>query len=120
MRYFHFGEGEYDVSEKVIQQLLQEAGQTVGGIVSKPAPQLEAQTPETYLGYDRARGFASAVPPQADAPVDIPAGPAAAAKWGVEPRRKRGPSRRSTWFPLRIGNAELGFNARTFSWSSSR
>jgi len=70
VRYFHFGEGEYDVSEKVIQALLKEAGTDVGGIVSKPAPEIDAQTPETYLGYGRGRGFASATVPVPDKPTD--------------------------------------------------
>ncbi len=70
VRYFHFGEGGYDVSEKVIQALLTEAGAKVGGIVSKPAPDIQAGTPETYLGYDRGRGFATAVDPVADKPAD--------------------------------------------------
>ncbi len=70
VRYFHFGEGEYDVSEKVIQALLKETGANVEGIVSRPAPDIQAGTPETYLGYDRGRGFASAVVPVPDVPTD--------------------------------------------------
>ena len=78
VRYFHFGEGEYDVSEKVIQALLKEAGTNVGGIVSKPAPEIDAQTPETYLGYGRGRGFASATVPVPDMVTDYTAGQGAA------------------------------------------
>jgi len=70
VRYFHFGEGDYDVGEKVIQELLAESGAQVGGIVSKPAPAIDAGTPETYLGYGRGKGFASAVAPVGDAVVD--------------------------------------------------
>jgi cytochrome c biogenesis protein CcdA/thiol-disulfide isomerase/thioredoxin len=70
VRYFHFGEGEYDVGEKVIQELLAEAGANVGGIVSKPAPEIDAATPETYLGYARGANFATAVGPTPDAVVD--------------------------------------------------
>jgi cytochrome c biogenesis protein CcdA/thiol-disulfide isomerase/thioredoxin len=70
VRYFHYGEGDYDVSEKVIQELLSESGAQVGGIVSKPAPAIDAGTPETYLGYGRGKGFASAVAPVSDAVVD--------------------------------------------------
>ncbi len=65
VRYFHFGEGDYKTSEKVIQELLKEAGANVSGMVSKPAPSIEAHTNETYLGYDRGRGFASATVPVA-------------------------------------------------------
>jgi thiol-disulfide isomerase/thioredoxin len=110
VRYFHFGEGEYDVSEKVIQELLKEAGSSVGGIVSKPAPALEALTPETYLGYDRARGFASAVEPVADVPVEYKPARAPgdgewnlAGKWTITPQYV---------IPSASGTLQLGFNAR--------
>jgi cytochrome c biogenesis protein CcdA/thiol-disulfide isomerase/thioredoxin len=68
IRHHHFGEGEYDQSEKVIQQLLAEAGkQTVpNSIVSISAKGAEAgadmqdvASPETYIGYERAENFAS-------------------------------------------------------------
>jgi thiol-disulfide isomerase/thioredoxin len=64
----HFGEGEYERSEKTIQRLLAEAGAAaVGeGIVTVDAAGLEAEadwknlrSPENYLGYDRTAGFAS-------------------------------------------------------------
>ena len=110
VRYFHFGEGEYDVSEKVIQALLKEAGANVGGIVSKPDTLIEAQTPETYLGYDRGRGFASAVAPVADAPVEYkPARQPANGEWNLT----------GTWtitpqyvLPAMNGTLQLGFDAR--------
>ena len=68
IRYHHFGEGEYDKSEKIIQQLLSEAG--VGGIshelVSVDARGAEAaadwsslKSPENYVGNERTEGFAS-------------------------------------------------------------
>lgn len=66
VRYHHFGEGEYDESERVIQQLLVEAGNgnVPDGLVSVDASGAEAapsanedKSPETYLGYDRERGF---------------------------------------------------------------
>jgi thiol-disulfide isomerase/thioredoxin len=66
VRYHHFGEGEYDESERVIQQLLVEAGNgnVPDGLVSVNASGVEAapsanedKSPETYLGYDRERGF---------------------------------------------------------------
>ena len=68
IRYHHFGEGEYEQSERVIQQLLSEAG--VGGIgrdlASVDARGAEAaadwsnlKSPETYVGYGRAENFAS-------------------------------------------------------------
>ena len=67
VRHHHYGEGEYDVSEAVIQQLLREAGHMVtGGPVQVAAEGAQAApdnkqdwSPETYIGYDRARKFAS-------------------------------------------------------------
>lgn len=44
----HFGEGDYDQSEKLIQQLL-----GVSEEVNNPTYQVEARTPETYLGLAR-------------------------------------------------------------------
>jgi cytochrome c biogenesis protein CcdA/thiol-disulfide isomerase/thioredoxin len=66
-RYHHFGEGEYDVSERVLQRLLAEAGNkdVPGGLVAvnaggaELAPSASDQSPETYIGYDRADNFAS-------------------------------------------------------------
>ena len=67
IRHHHFGEGEYDQSEQVIQQLLREAGKTVGGgIVQVAADGAQAApdnphdwSPETYIGYERAKKFSS-------------------------------------------------------------
>lgn len=55
IRYTHFGEGEYDVTEEKIRQLLQEAGQTVDSEtvqVNGVSPNARI-TPETYLGLGR-------------------------------------------------------------------
>jgi cytochrome c biogenesis protein CcdA/thiol-disulfide isomerase/thioredoxin len=68
IRHHYFGEGDYDGSERVIQQLLAEAGKTAapGGLVSvsasgaEAAPNMgEVQSPETYIGYERAQNFVS-------------------------------------------------------------
>ncbi len=68
IRDHHFGEGEYERSERVIQQLLAEAGASGLGreLASVDAAGAEAaadwdslRTPETYLGYNRAESFAS-------------------------------------------------------------
>jgi cytochrome c biogenesis protein CcdA/thiol-disulfide isomerase/thioredoxin len=109
VRYFHFGEGDYDVSERVIQALLKEAGESVGGIVSKPAPELTSRTPETYLGYSRSRGFATAVTLAPDTSVDYsPAHEPANGEWTLAGK----------WIiasdyiiPELSGTLELGFNA---------
>ncbi len=60
IRYTHFGEGGYDESEKVIQELLKEAGATdVSSEINNPTYQIQAKTPELYLGYGRIEHFAS-------------------------------------------------------------
>src|SRR5262249_4937639 len=68
IRHHHFGEGDYDESERVIQQLLAEAGGTnvSTDLVSVSASGAEAaadmgnvRSPETYVGYDRAENFVS-------------------------------------------------------------
>lgn len=60
IRYSHFGEGAYDESEKVIQELLKEAGAKDDfGTINNPIYQVNAKTPEIYLGYGRIDHFAS-------------------------------------------------------------
>ena len=68
IRHHHFGEGDYDGSERVIQQLLAEAGKTgvsssivaVHASGAEAAPdEKDAQSPETYVGYMRAENFVS-------------------------------------------------------------
>jgi cytochrome c biogenesis protein CcdA/thiol-disulfide isomerase/thioredoxin len=54
IRYTHFGEGEYDETEKVIQELLKEAGSKLSfEQVSNEEYKTYARTPELYLGYSR-------------------------------------------------------------------
>jgi cytochrome c biogenesis protein CcdA/thiol-disulfide isomerase/thioredoxin len=69
IRHHHFGEGEYDESERIIQELLKENGakSPSGGTISvtangaEAAPDLQdTRSPETYIGYKRAEHFASA------------------------------------------------------------
>jgi thiol-disulfide isomerase/thioredoxin len=68
IRYHQFGEGAYEQSEMILQQLLAEAG--IGGIdhelVSVDAQGTEAaadwgdlRSPENYVGYERTENFAS-------------------------------------------------------------
>lgn len=68
IRYHHFGEGEYAMTEMAIQQLLLDAGaaEVDQGLVSVDPRGLEVaadypslRSPETYLGYGQATGFAS-------------------------------------------------------------
>ena len=68
IRHHHFGEGEYQQSEMVIQYLLAEAGSAGAGheLVSPEADGVEApadwatlRSPENYTGYERTENFAS-------------------------------------------------------------
>jgi thiol-disulfide isomerase/thioredoxin len=73
IRHHHFGEGGYEECERVVQQLLRDAGNDGIGddVVSVVPDGFEAQadwsnlqSPETYLGYRQAENFAS--PGEAD------------------------------------------------------
>lgn len=68
IRYHHFGEGEYERSERMIQQLLSDNG--VRNVaqelvsVNPRGPEVAAdwndlQSPENYVGYAKAEGFSS-------------------------------------------------------------
>ncbi len=60
VRYAHFGEGEYEEKERVIRELLAEAGRQVDEpetAVKAVAPSATVTTPETYLGAARAERF---------------------------------------------------------------
>jgi thiol-disulfide isomerase/thioredoxin len=68
IRHHQFGEGGYEECERVIQQLLREAGREGIGedLVSVAGDGFEAQadwtnlgSPETYLGYEQGQNFAS-------------------------------------------------------------
>ncbi len=65
VRYAHFGEGAYGETERAIRTLLEEAGERRLPAASEVRPATAArgvQTPETYLGTLRARGFAGKAP----------------------------------------------------------
>jgi thiol-disulfide isomerase/thioredoxin len=75
IRHRHFGEEDYERSERVIQQLLAEAGrdgvdQDLVSVepdgVELPADWSTLESPETYVGYARASGLASPVPVEPD------------------------------------------------------
>jgi cytochrome c biogenesis protein CcdA/thiol-disulfide isomerase/thioredoxin len=103
IRHHHFGEGEYDESEKVIQQLLAEAGAkgVSTELVSVDARGAEAaadmdqiESPETYVGYKRAENFSSVEAVVRDRPQTYSAAPdlhlnqwALVGDWTVEEER---------------------------------
>ena len=68
IRYHHFGEGEYEQTERAIQQLLMEAGASgVGSDLVSPEPRgtevaadwSNVKSGESYVGYEKAELFAS-------------------------------------------------------------
>jgi len=60
IRYSHFGEGAYDESEKVIQELLKETGVADFNVeINNSTYQVLSKTPEIYLGYGRIEYFSS-------------------------------------------------------------
>lgn len=61
IRYTHFGEGEYEKTEKTIQALLRETGEEIGEdvVAIEESGPTSRVTPETYLGYARMERFAS-------------------------------------------------------------
>ncbi|MGA8096841.1 MAG: cytochrome c biogenesis protein DipZ [Steroidobacteraceae bacterium] len=104
IRYHHFGEGSYDETERAIQQLLAEAGHPQALQVAlgpdMPAQGVQAaadhpdlDSPETYIGYDRAENFSSPGGAMQDAAADYRAPPALglndwglAGDWRVKPQ----------------------------------
>lgn len=77
IRNHHFGEGKYDESEKIIRDLLSENGTKTldektsiqaEGIQAKSSYK-EVKSPETYLGYFRAKNFSSEPEAQHDQPT---------------------------------------------------
>ncbi|MET0281929.1 MAG: cytochrome c biogenesis protein DipZ [Steroidobacteraceae bacterium] len=67
LRHLHFGEGGYDESERMIQRLLAEAGAEAPTALvevratgaAAAADHANVLSPETYLGYQRAKGLVS-------------------------------------------------------------
>ncbi|MEI9902875.1 MAG: hypothetical protein WDN06_02010 [Asticcacaulis sp.] len=92
IRYVHFGEGEYDKTETAIQRLLAEAhgkmfmpGQaTVTATGAEAAPDAaDMRSHETYVGYDKAKNFASPGGQIHDAARDYVSGPLALNQWAL-------------------------------------
>ena len=93
IRYEHFGEGEYPQSERVIQELLKQAGAknvntSISQVQAKGVEQAAGNeseiSPETYLGYMRAENFDSDNK-TTDAPTDFTLTDALALnEWGLQ------------------------------------
>jgi cytochrome c biogenesis protein CcdA/thiol-disulfide isomerase/thioredoxin len=93
IRAHHFGEGDYAATETQIQQLLAEAGKApasplVADTVQASGAQAAAdandvQSPETYVGYDRAEHFVSPGGAAHDRAHVYSAHPRALNSWGL-------------------------------------
>jgi cytochrome c biogenesis protein CcdA/thiol-disulfide isomerase/thioredoxin len=93
IRHHHFGEGDYEESERVIQDLLAEAKggrRTAAGFVTpetqgaEAAPDLaRVRSGETYVGYQRASSFASPEMMGADEARDYTVGRLRLNQWGL-------------------------------------
>jgi cytochrome c biogenesis protein CcdA/thiol-disulfide isomerase/thioredoxin len=93
IRHHHFGEGDYEESEQVIQDLLTEAKggrRTAAGFVAPDAKGAEAapdlarvRSGETYVGYQRASSFASPETMEADEARDYSVGRLRLNQWGL-------------------------------------
>ena len=93
VRYHHFGEGDYDGSERVIRQLLAEAGHapmnvgmTTGASQGAQAAAAlsELGSPETYVGYARAANFASPGGLERDKPKTYSPAPLQLNQWAFD------------------------------------
>jgi thiol-disulfide isomerase/thioredoxin len=92
IRHHQFGEGDYEQSETIIQQLLAEAGQ---GAVGREPASIEArgaevaadwaslQSPESYIGYARGENFASPGGIREDTPTLYRSGSLALNGWSL-------------------------------------
>ena len=92
IRYFHHGEGDYAMSERVIRQLLAEAGHAPSGTMAQTnasgreaaAAFNEIGSPETYIGYYRAERFVSPGGLRQDEPKTYAAAPLSLNDWSFE------------------------------------
>jgi cytochrome c biogenesis protein CcdA/thiol-disulfide isomerase/thioredoxin len=110
IRYFHHGEGDYAMSERVIRQLLAEAGHApAGGMAKASASGTEAGaafgeigSPETYIGYARADRFASPGGLLHDRPKSYAGAPLDLNQWSLE----------GTWIDSRQSARSLAAGAK--------
>ena len=95
IRFHHFGEGEYAMSERVIRQLLAEAGraptdaamaEASGSGAEAAAARSDIGSPETYIGYARADRFVSPGGLLHDAAKNYSSAPLSLNQWSLEGR----------------------------------
>ncbi|WP_458377893.1 cytochrome c biogenesis protein DipZ [Pseudomonas fluorescens] len=120
IRYHHFGEGAYAESERVIQQLLREAGaaKVADGLINASAegvqlaPDMnEVQSPETYVGYQRAEHFVAETRLTPDKVTTYnPVSQLALNDWSLDGQWNVGPERATSSAPA--GRIVYRFHAR--------
>jgi len=93
IRFHHFGEGEYEMTEMVIQQLLVEGGATnvPQDLVTVDPQGLEVSadwqevwSPESYTGYGQATGFAQENVAMFDQPSTYTHAPVSLNQWSLD------------------------------------
>ncbi len=111
IRYHHFGEGDYEGSERVIRQLLAEAGHAPSGHAMRPVAASGAQagaaigeigSPETYIGYARADRFVSPGGFLQEKPKSYASAPLQLNDWSLE----------GSWLDSRQSARSLGAGAK--------
>jgi thiol-disulfide isomerase/thioredoxin len=106
VRYAHFGEGAYDVTERAIRELLSEAGHQHLGRTASARVETAAgvATPESYLGSERAERFLNGPIEPGTHDYQLPGGAIAAlppshlaytGRWRIDPSRATAAGRRS-------------------------
>ncbi len=119
IRYHHFGEGNYAESEKVIQDLLAEAGslKAEADVVNPDAKGAEAapdlqnvRSGETYVGYQRASNFISPDGLKADSGHDYTMGLLRLNQWSLAGNWTVGPEQATLNQPG--GGISYRFSAR--------
>ncbi|WP_028974224.1 cytochrome c biogenesis protein DipZ [Spirochaeta cellobiosiphila] len=85
IRYYHFGEGGTETSEKVIQKLLKEAGYSVKESIDKETKNTKSRiTKETYLGYGRADAYKGSIITQEEQKTYQPDSTLQEGEWTLE------------------------------------
>jgi cytochrome c biogenesis protein CcdA len=119
VRYHHFGEGNYAMSERVIRQLLAEAGRapTTAALARAKASGAQigaaagaVRSPETYIGYWRAKDFASPGGLLRDKLKGYATAPLALNQWAFEGEWIN--ERQSSRAPRAGGKIHMRFQAR--------
>ena len=113
VRYYHHGEGEYALSERVIRQLLAKAGHAPRDMAmakanasgAEAAALADIQSGETYIGYARAANFVSPGGLQRDAAKTYAGAPLSLNDWSHRGRLDRRQAERS----LNRAGAKISF-----------